>query len=139
MEPISKSVVRKDHEPKMSGRSLYVGDYGNEGVLTGKFLRAKAARARILSVNVPELPPGYFYIDRRDVPCVNKVHIVMDDTPVFAEDITEYIGEPIAMVAGSDPKKVDELLAAIQVDWEELEPVLDIRKSDTVFFDYEYG
>ena len=139
MEPISKSVVRKDHEPKMSGRSLYVGDYGNEGVLTGKFLRAKAARARILSVKVPELPPGYFYIDRRDVPGVNKVHIVMDDTPVFAEDITEYIGEPIAMVAGPDPKKVDELLAAIQVDWEELEPVLDIRKSDTVFFDYEYG
>ena len=139
MEPISKSVVRKDHEPKMSGRSLYVGDYGNEGVLTGKFLRAKAARARILSVKVPELPPGYFYIDRRDVPGVNKVHIVMDDTPVFAEDITEYIGEPIAMVAGPDPKKVDELLTAIQVDWEELEPVLDIRKSDTVFFDYEYG
>ena len=139
MEPISKSVVRKDHEPKMSGRSLYVGDYGNEGVLTGKFLRAKAARAQILSVKVPELPPGYFYIDRRDVPGVNKVHIVMDDTPVFAEDITEYIGEPIAMVAGPDPKKVDELLAAIQVDWEELEPVLDIRKSDTVFFDYEYG
>ena len=139
MEPISKSVVRKDHEPKMSGRSLYVGDYGNEGVLTGKFLRAKAARARILSVKVPELPPGYFYIDRRDVPGVNKVHIVMDDTPVFAEDITEYIGEPIAMVAGPDPKRVDEILAAIQVDWEELEPVLDIRKSDTVFFDYEYG
>ena len=139
MEPISKSVVRKDHEPKMSGRSLYVGDYGNEGVLTGKFLRAKAARARILSRKVRELPPGYLYIDRRDVPGVNKVHIVMDDTPVFAEDITEYIGEPIAMVAGPDPKKVDELLAAIQVDWEELEPVLDIRKSDTVFFDYEYG
>ena len=139
MEPISKSVVRKDHEPKMSGRSLYVGDYGNEGVLTGKFLRAKAARARILSVKVPELPPGYFYIDRQDVPGVNKVHIVMDDTPVFAGDVTEYIGEPIAMVAGPDPKKVDEILAAIQVDWEELEPVLDIRKSDTVFFDYEYG
>ena len=139
MEPISKSVVRKDHEPKMSGRSLYVGDYGNEGVLTGKFLRAKAARARILSVKVPELPPRYFYIDRRDVPGVNKVHIVMDDTPVFAGDVTEYIGEPIAMVAGPDPKKVDEILAAIQVDWEELEPVLDIRKSDTVFFDYEYG
>ena len=139
MEPISKSVVRKDHEPKMSGRSLYVGDYGNEGVLTGKFLRAKAARARILSVKVPELPPGYFYIDRQDVPGVNKVHIVMDDTPVFAGDVTDYIGEPIAMVAGPDPKKVDEILSAIQVDWEELEPVLDIRKSDTVFFDYEYG
>ena len=88
---------------------------------------------------MPELPPGYFYIDRQDVPGVNKVHIVMDDTPVFAGDVTEYIGEPIAMVAGPDPKKVDEILAAIQVDWEELEPVLDIRKSDTVFFDYEYG
>ena len=139
MEPISKSVVRKDHAPKITGTSIYVDDYANSGVLTGRFLRSKTARARIVSVTVPELPPGYFYVDKDDVPGVNKVHIVMDDTPVFAQDTVEYIGEPIAMVVGPDVRQVEAILAGIRVEYEELEPVLDLRRADTVFFDYEYG
>ena len=139
MEPISKSVVRKDHAPKITGTSIYVDDYANTGVLTGRFLRSKTARARIVSVTVPELPPGYFYVDKDDVPGVNKVHIVMDDTPVFAQDTVEYIGEPIAMVVGPDVRQVEAILAGIRVEYEELEPVLDLRRADTVFFDYEYG
>ncbi len=139
MRPISQSVVKKDHEPKITGTSLYVGDYDNEGVLTGKFLRSKVARAKLISVKVPPLPEGYFYIDRNDVPGDNNVNIVMDDTPVYARETVEYIGEPIAMVAGPDGKKVDEILSSIEVTYEELTPVLDIRKSETVFFDYEFG
>ena len=139
MEPISKSVVRQDHAPKITGTSIYVDDYANTGVLTGRFLRSKTARARIVSVTVPELPPGYFYVDKDDVPGVNKVHIVMDDTPVFAQDTVEYIGEPIAMVVGPDVRQVEAILAGIRVEYEELEPVLDLRRADTVFFDYEYG
>ena len=139
MEPISKSVVRKDHAPKITGTSIYVDDYANTGVLTGRFLRSKTARARIVSVTVPELPPGYFYVDKDDVPGVNKVHIVMDDTPVFAQDTVEYIGEPIAMVVGPDVRQVEAIIAGIRVEYEELEPVLDLRRADTVFFDYEYG
>lgn len=139
MEPISKSVVRKDHAPKITGTSIYVDDYANTGALTGRFLRSKTARARIVSVTVPELPPGYFYVDKDDVPGVNKVHIVMDDTPVFAQDTVEYIGEPIAMVVGPDVRQVEAIIAGIRVEYEELEPVLDLRRADTVFFDYEYG
>lgn len=139
MRPISQSVVKKDHEPKITGTSLYVGDYDNEGVLTGKFLRSKVARAKLISVKVPPLSEGYFYIDRNDVPGDNNVNIVMDDTPVYARETVEYIGEPIAMVVGPDGKKVDEILSSIEVTYEELTPVLDIRKSETVFFDYEFG
>ena len=59
MEKISQSVVKKDHLSKITGRSTYVGDYvGN--ILTGKMLRSKYARAKVLSVQVPELPEGYF-------------------------------------------------------------------------------
>ena len=60
MEKISQPVVRKDHQPKMTGRALYVGDYPPEGVLTGKLLRSRYARARVLDVKVPPLPVGYF-------------------------------------------------------------------------------
>ncbi len=139
MKNISQSVVKKDHQPKMSGRSVYVGDYFVDGMLVGKLLRSKFARAKLLGVELPSLPEGYYYIDKSDVPGENKVHIVMDDTPVFAEDTVEYIGEPIGLVAGPDEKIVDNILAEIKVNYEELEPVLDLRKADTAFFNYEYG
>lgn len=138
MEKISRSVVKKDHEPKMSGRSVYVGDYPNDGVLTGKLLRSKLARAKLRGVELPALPEGYCYVDKTDVPGDNQVNIVLDDTPVFANDTVEYIGEPIGMIVGPDEKTVERLISETKVAYEELEPVLDLRKADTVFFNYEY-
>lgn len=139
MKDISKSVMKKDHEAKMSGRSIYVGDYDNEGVLTGKLLHSKVAKARIRSVKVPELPEGYFYVDAKDVPGDNNVNIVLDDTPVFCRETVEYIGEPIAMICGPDAKLVEKLLSECEVDYEELEPVLDLRTAQEAFFNYEFG
>lgn len=143
MEKISQSVVKKDHSPKMSGRSVYVGDYktAKDGrpILCGKLLHAKVARAKVLGVEVPELPEGYFYVDAKDVPGDNNVNIVLDDTPVYCRETVEYIGEPIAMVVGPDEKVVDRILSEIKVSYEELEPVLDLRTADQAFFDYEFG
>ncbi len=138
MEKISQSVIKKDHAPKMSGRSVYVGDYPNDGILTGKLLRSKLARARLLGVELPVMPEGYYYVDKTDVPGDNNVNIVLDDTPIFAADTVEYIGDPIGMVVGPDEKLVDRILSQIKVSYEEMEPVLDIRIADTVFFNYEY-
>lgn len=84
MHTISNSVVKKDHAPKMEGRSVYVCDIDKHGILCGKMLRSRYARAKLLSVKVPELPDGYYYVDRNDVPGDNNVNIVMDDTPVYA-------------------------------------------------------
>lgn len=139
MQNISRSVTKKDHEPKMSGRSVYVGDVDMHGCLYGKFLRSKYARAKVLGVKLPELPEGYVYVDRTDVPGDNNVNIVMDDTPVFARETVEYIGEPIGMVCGPDEGTCQEIVDRCEVDYEELEPMLDLRKANEVFFNYEYG
>ena len=138
MDQISQSVIKKDHCPKMAGKSVYVGDYAGKEILTGKLLHSTVARAKVLAVHMPELPQGYFYVDKNDVPGDNRVNIVLDDTPVFAEETVEYIGDPIGMVVGPDEKEVERILAQIKVDYEELPPVLDIEKSETAFFDYAY-
>lgn len=130
---------KKDHSPKVSGRSIYVDDYSGDGVLTGKMLRSSLAKARILRVDVPELPPGYVYVDAKDVPGDNNVNIVLDDCPVFARETVEYIGEPIAMIVGPDPLEVERLVASCRIEYEELSPELDIRTAKTAFFTYEYG
>lgn len=139
METISQSVVKKDHAPKVSGRSIYVADYPTEGVLFGKLLHSKVARAKVLGVDVPELPEGYFYVDASDVPGDNNVNIVLDDTPVFCRETVEYIGEPIAMICGPDEKVTEKLRDACVVNYEELEPVLDVKKAEKAFFDYNFG
>ena len=139
MEKISQSVVKKDHAAKVSGRSVYVADDPSEGVLCGKLLHAKVARAKVLSVEAPELPEGYFYVDAKDVPGDNNVNIVLDDTPVYCRETVEYIGEPIAMLCGPDEKVVEQLRDACKVNYEELEPVIDLRAATEAFFDYHFG
>lgn len=139
MENISRPVVKKDHEAKMSGRAVYVCDYPDEGLLTGKLVRSSRPKAKILEVRVPTLPEGYAWIDRTCVPGENRVQIVKDDTPVFANEVVEFIGETIGMVVGPDPAKVAELASQVDVAYEDLEPCLDVLESDVAFFEYEFG
>ncbi|MHC1746866.1 MAG: xanthine dehydrogenase family protein molybdopterin-binding subunit [Cellulosilyticaceae bacterium] len=138
MEAISKSVKKKDHEAKMSGRALYVDDHVMDGMLYGRLLHSAKARAHITKIIVPTLPEGYYVVDKNDVSGENRVAIVKDDTPVYVEDTVEYIGDPILMVVGPDLKEVQRILNEIVVIYEELTPVLDMLQSDTVFFHYNF-
>jgi CO/xanthine dehydrogenase Mo-binding subunit len=138
MEKISISVKKKDHDAKIGGRALYVDDHRIDGLLYGRLLRSPKAKARIREIILPELPEGYVVADHRDVPGVNQVHIVQDDTPVFAGETVEYVGDPILLLAGPDLKEVERLLGEVKVVYEELPPVLDMRASDVVFFKYDY-
>jgi CO/xanthine dehydrogenase Mo-binding subunit len=139
MKQISKSVVKKDHAIKVRGSAVYVGDFPQDGMLHGKLVRSPYAHAKILGIKIPPLPNGYFTADYRDVPGVNEVHIVKDDTPVFAETAVEYIGDPVLMVVGPDEKETERIADEIEIDYEELPAVLDVRDADTVFFDYSFG
>ena len=138
MEKISESVKKKDHESKIRGSALYVDDHVMNGMLYGRLLHSTKAKARIKGISLPELPDGYFVVDKNDVTGVNRVQIVQDDTPVFAQDTVEYVGEPILMVVGPDIKEVKKILNEIIITYEEETPILDMRKSDTVFFHYNY-
>ncbi|HWS29047.1 MAG TPA: xanthine dehydrogenase family protein molybdopterin-binding subunit [Clostridia bacterium] len=139
MKEISKSVVKKDHGIKSNGSAMYVGDFAHNDMLHGKLVRSPYAHARILEIKPPTLPEGYFTVDRRDVPGVNEVHIVKDDTPVFAASTVEYIGDPVLMIVGPDEDEVERISGEIEVVYEELPAVLNVRDADTVFFDYNFG
>lgn len=139
MEKISESIKKKDHEGKINGSVLYVDDHVLEGMLYGKLLYSAKAKARITKIVIPQLPGGYLIVDRNDVTGVNRVAIIVHDTPVYAEDTVEYVGEPILMVVGPNVTEVEKIVNEIVVVYEEEIPVLDMRKSETVFFQYDYA
>jgi len=136
MKDISRSVPKRDHYSKISGGAMYVCDYPTDDILFGRLLRSTVARGIIRSVKLPELPVGYWYFDSSDVPGINEVHIVQDDTPVFADNTVEHIGDPIGMIAGPDEREVGKLLRMVKVEYDELEPIFSAQQSDVVFFDF---
>ncbi|HRY19985.1 MAG TPA: xanthine dehydrogenase family protein molybdopterin-binding subunit [Flexilinea sp.] len=138
MDSITNSIKKRDHDPKISGRAKYVDDLRFEGMLYGKILRSTIACGIIKGIHIPDLPSGYTIVDKNDVPGVNIVHVVDDDTPVFSDGTVNYVGEPILMVVGEDQKVLKQILSEIIVDYEEAEPVLDMMKSETVFYHYGY-
>ena len=138
MKAISKSISKRDHFAKISGSAVYVCDYPTTDVLFGRLLRSSVPRANVVTVKLPAMPKGYFYIDKNDVPGSNEVHIILKDTPVFADKTVEHIGDAIGMIVGPNEREVNRLLKAIEVEYEELDPVFDARTSDVVFFDYSY-
>jgi len=135
MKPVSRSIPKVDHKEKVSGSALYVCDYPVEGMLHGRILRSGIAKGTVRSVTLPELPDGFFYVDKNDVPGKNIVAMIQEDSPVYTNNV-EFIGEPIGMLAGPDESEVARLLSGILVEYDELEPVFDASESETVFFDY---
>lgn len=135
---ISEPIKKLDHDSKARGEALYIADVVTQGRIYGKLLRASVAKAKITAVHLPELPEGYTVVDCRDVPGRNRVPIVQDDIPVFADGGVEYVGEPILMVTGPCQAELKRLIAGAEVEYEALPPVLDVEQATEVFYDLAF-
>ncbi|RLI88458.1 MAG: hypothetical protein DRO62_03670, partial [Candidatus Altiarchaeales archaeon] len=110
---ISKPIERVDARSKISGKERYIDDYVFEGMIYARLVTSTVARGRIKSIQVPELPDGYFVLDYRDVPGKNRVKMITDDWPFLAEGEVNYRGEPILIVTGPDRDVLESLIEKI--------------------------
>ncbi|MBN1622798.1 MAG: xanthine dehydrogenase family protein [Clostridia bacterium] len=138
MSDISRSINKQDTNAKTSGSIEYISDMKIEGALHARTLRSTMARARITNIEFPEIPTGYYIVDRSDVPGMNRVKIIFDDMPVFAEEEVRHIGEPILLVVGEDRAVIKEIIDGIKVEYEPLVPEFGYVNS-VIHYDYEKG
>jgi CO/xanthine dehydrogenase Mo-binding subunit len=137
MKSISSSIPKIDHPEKISGKAKYIADLPTTDFYYGKLIRSSEARAKLLGINLPTLPPEYYFYDASDVPGINEVHIILDDSPVFADATVEYIGDPIGILVGPCEQTVSQLAKEIKGDYELLEPVFNPYDSETTFFNVD--
>ncbi len=131
MDPISRPVPRTDFEEKVDGSMRFCADMAPEGLLYARTLRSARPRARILSIRLPVLPEGYLTVDRSDVPGINRIPLVFDDQPFLAEDTVRYVGEPILLLVGPDRDVIGDLLAAAEVTYQDLPPILSMDEASS--------
>ena len=124
---MSDRAHRPDAAEKTLGTGLFADDVRIEGMIYAKALRTTYPRALINAIDTSKAeahPDCVAVLTARDVP-ENKIgHIVNDwDVMIRVGDTTRYVGDALALVATADEAKLDEILALIEVDSTELEPV----------------
>jgi CO/xanthine dehydrogenase Mo-binding subunit len=124
---VGASIVRPDAIAKVRGEFEFATDLRAAGMLWGATLRSPHPLARILRVDLTpakRIPGVRAVLGAWDVP-VNRFGAVNKDTPVLADDMVRYVGEPVAIVAAETPALARQAIDAIVVSYEPMRPVTD--------------
>ncbi len=133
--------IRHDGVDKVTGRALYGADFQTSGLLHGRILRSPHAHARIKSIDTSraEAYPGVkAAVTAKDFPTVEDKVADLGESTVNLQDLQGnilankkvlYKGHAVAAVAATDPHTAEEALELIDVEYEVLPPVLDVREA----------
>ena len=131
--------IRHDGTDKVTGRAKYGADINLSGMLYGAMLRSPHAHARIRSLDVSKalaLPGVHAVATHADFPeskhkiaelgegAVNLFHLSQN---VLANDKVLYKGHAVAAVAADNVHIAQEAVSLIEVDYEPLPALLDVR------------
>ena len=136
-EVVGTRPIRHDGVDKVTGRALYGADFNLAGLLHGKILRSPHAHARIKSIDTSkaEAHPGVrAVVTGADLaPAESGISPNLGDLDedlrylrenILARDKALYKGHAVAAVAAVSPHDAEEAIYLIEVEYEELPPVL---------------
>jgi carbon-monoxide dehydrogenase large subunit len=136
---IGRRRVRKEDARLVTGQTNWTDNIRLPGMLHVSFLRSPHAHARINSVDVTGARGAQGVIaafsgadlaaEQGSLPCAWPVteDIVLPDHPPMAVDEVRYVGEIVACVVARDRYAAADAIEAIDVDYDPLPPVLDMR------------
>src|SRR5579859_3362458 len=136
---LGKARLRKEDERLITGQTNWTDNIQLPGMLHIAFLRSPYAHARITAVDVSAARalPGVvaafsgadFADEQGSLPCAWPVteDIVIPPHPPMATEEVRYVGEAVAVVVARDRYTAADAAAAVDVSYEPLPPVLDIR------------
>ncbi|MDC7247686.1 MAG: xanthine dehydrogenase family protein molybdopterin-binding subunit, partial [Sphaerochaetaceae bacterium] len=118
--PIGNPIRRVDAVAKAAGTLKYVADYHFDDMLYAKMVRSAVPRGKILSIDLPDLPTGYYFISHKDIPegGKNQLQMIKSDYKCFAENEVRFIGETIGLLVGPDRGELEELLSKVDISYE---------------------
>jgi CO/xanthine dehydrogenase Mo-binding subunit len=129
---VGEAVKRIDAIPKVTGEFAYSSDLFGAGMLWGHTLRSPHAHALIHSIDISQalaMPGVHAVMTHEDVPGDKRYGLEFPDQPVLAFDRVRYVGEPVALVAAEHPEQARRAAAKIVVEYEPLEPVVDMERA----------
>jgi CO/xanthine dehydrogenase Mo-binding subunit len=118
---------RDDGWGKVSGQTRYAGDRTMPGALWAAFLGSDVPHGRIRSIDASRaraMPGVRAVLTGADLMGVRFGRVLLD-RPVLAWDRVRFVGDRLAAVAADTLEAAEAAVAAIEVEIDELEPILD--------------
>jgi carbon-monoxide dehydrogenase large subunit len=128
---------RREDGPLLTGTAQYLADLITPDMAVMRVIRSTRAHARVLRIDggaavrdsaclgflsAADLPPDLGLLPALDLlPESAAAH-----HPILAREIVRYVGQPIAIVLAADAYTAEDLAELVQVDYEDLAPVLDV-------------
>ena len=129
---VGEAVKRVDGIPKVTGEFAYSSDLFAAGMLWGHTVRSPYAHASIASIDILKavgMAGVHAVLSHEDVPGDKRYGLEFTDQPVLAFDRVRYFGEPVVLVAAEHPEQARRAAAAIEVEYEQLELVVDPERA----------
>ena len=138
---VGKRPVRPDGVDKVTGRAQYGADVQLNGLLSGKVLRSPHPHARIRSIDTSKaeaLAGVRAVVTAKDLPFASlsrdelggdygRLKFASDH--MLASDKALFKGHPVAAVAAVNAHVAESALKLIEVDYEALPAVVDVREA----------
>ena len=144
--PIGQSLRRREDARFLTGAGQYTDDVVLPGQTYGVFLRSPYAHARIKSIDISKakampgvvdiitgadmqgiggLPCGWLITSKDGTPMKEPPH------PVLAQGKVRHVGDQVALVVAETTLQARDAAEAIEVDYEELTPVIDMHTAES--------
>jgi xanthine dehydrogenase large subunit len=115
------------------GESIFLDDMPVlPGTLFCKVYSSPFAHAKILKTNIKKaasVEKVVSIITANDIPGDNQIGGIIEDEPLLANGEVHFMGQPIALILAEDEAAARKALKEIDIEFEELEPVLDPREA----------
>ncbi|MEV0617340.1 xanthine dehydrogenase family protein molybdopterin-binding subunit [Nonomuraea sp. NPDC050404] len=141
MQEVGQPRRRKEDPRLLTGRTQWTDNLARPGLLHVMFLRSPMAHARISRIDVsgarglPGVVAAFsgrdFEAEQGSLPCAwpRSPDTIVPDHPPMAVSEVRYVGEAVACVVATDRYRAADALEAIEVDYEPLPAVLDMRQA----------
>jgi carbon-monoxide dehydrogenase large subunit len=134
--PVGYGRMKRKEDPRfIRGQGNYVDDVNLPGMLHGAVLRSPVAHARIVSIDTSaakQHPKVHAVITGADLEGLKLAWmptLSADMQAVLAVDKVRFQGQEVAFVVADDRYSARDALELIQVEYEQLPAVVDVRKA----------
>ena len=132
---VGKQVPHDSAVGHVTGEALFVDDFPSaKNELIVDYIASPVAHGKIKSLNYEEMAKLDGIVEvftHADIPGHNLYGPVIKDERFLAEDIVEYVGQPIAIIAGESRRAIRQAKKHTLLEIQELTPVFTIDEAIT--------
>ncbi|MBD1552246.1 xanthine dehydrogenase molybdopterin binding subunit [Pseudomonas typographi] len=127
---VGKPIKHESADKHVAGEAQYIDDrleFPNQLHVYARL--SDRAHARILRIDTAPcygFPGVRIAITHEDIPGLKDIGPLLPGDPLLAIDTVEYVGQPVLAVAAGDMATARQAALAAIVEYEDLEPVLDV-------------